>query len=65
MMKEVKKYEAPTLEVTKIESGDIIMASGTLIDLTKDKLMGKGKIEWSTLTEFSQQSTGESSARAK
>lgn len=46
MMKEVKKYEAPTLEVTKIESGDIIMASGTLINLTDDKLMGKGKIEW-------------------
>lgn len=46
MMKEVKKYEAPTLEVTKIESGDIIMASGTLIDLTNDKLMGKAKIEW-------------------
>ena len=46
IMKKVKKYEAPALEVTKIEIGDIIMASGTLIDLTDDKLMGKGKIKW-------------------
>ena len=46
MMKKVKKYEAPALEVTKIEIGDIIMASGTLIDLTDDKLIGKGKIKW-------------------
>lgn len=45
MMKKMRKYEAPTLEVTKIESGDIIMASA-LINLAGDKLMGKGKINW-------------------
>ncbi len=45
MMKEMKRYEAPTLEVTKIESGDIIMAS-TLKTLDENKLIGNGKIKW-------------------
>ena len=45
MMKEMKKYEAPTLEITKIETGDIIMAS-TLKTLDENKLIGKGKIKW-------------------
>ncbi len=46
MMKEMKKYEAPTLEVTKIESGDIIMASTLKTIEGEGKLMGKGKINW-------------------
>lgn len=44
-MKNIKKYEAPKMSVTKIESDDIIMAS-SLINLDQTKLMGKGKIEW-------------------
>lgn len=44
-MKKNIKYEAPKMSVTKLESDDIIMAS-TLITLDRDKLMGKGKIEW-------------------
>lgn len=44
-MKKTIKYEAPKMSVTKLKSGDIIMAS-TLITLGQGKLMGKGKIEW-------------------
>lgn len=43
--KNLKKYEAPSASVTKVEADDIIMAS-TLITLDKSKLMGKGKINW-------------------
>ena len=48
MMKEknLKKYEAPLVSVTQIETEDVIMAS-TLINITDEtKLMGKGKIKW-------------------
>ena len=44
-MKSIKKYEAPKMSVTIIESDDIIMVS-SLINLDQTKLMGKGKIEW-------------------
>lgn len=48
MMKEknLKNYEAPSVSVTQIKAEDIIMASGTLINLEDSKLMGKGKINW-------------------
>ena len=46
-MRNNKKYEAPEVNVTVIEAGDVIMASGTLINLDDpSKLMGKGKVEW-------------------
>ena len=45
-MRNNKTYEAPEMNVTVIEAGDVIMASGTLINLDPSKLMGKGKVEW-------------------
>lgn len=46
-MRNNKTYEAPEVNVTVIEADDIIMASGTLINLDDpSKLMGKGKVEW-------------------
>lgn len=46
-MRNNKTYEAPEVNVTVIEAGDVIMASGTLINLDDpSKLMGKGKVEW-------------------
>lgn len=46
-MRNNKTYEAPEINVTVIEAGDVIMASGTLINLDDpSKLMGKGKVEW-------------------
>ena len=45
-MKNNKTYEAPKMNVTVIEADDVIMASGTLINLETSKLMGHGKVEW-------------------
>ena len=46
-MRNNKTYEAPEVNVTVIEADDVIMASGTLINLDDpSKLMGKGKVEW-------------------
>lgn len=38
------KYEAPSLKVTELQTKDVIMAS--LITLTGDKLLGKGRVDW-------------------
>ena len=46
-MRNNKTYGAPEVNVTVIEADDVIMASGTLINLDDpSKLMGKGKVEW-------------------
>lgn len=45
-MRNNKTYEAPEMNVTVIEADDVIMASGTLINLETSKLMGNGKVEW-------------------
>lgn len=47
MMKEMnlKKYEAPFMNVTQIKTEDVIMAS-TLKTIDSNKLMGKGKVNW-------------------
>lgn len=46
-MRNNKTYEAPEMNVTVIEADDVIMASGTLINLDDpSKLMGKGKVNW-------------------
>ena len=46
-MRNNKTYEAPEVNVTVIEADDVIMASGTLINLDDpSKLMGKGKVVW-------------------
>ena len=46
-MRNNKTYEAPEVNVTVIEADDVIMASGTLINLDDPSmLMGKGKVEW-------------------
>lgn len=46
MVKEARKnYEAPKFSVTELCAEDIIMAS-TLITLTQDNLLGKGKVNW-------------------
>ena len=46
-MRNNKTYEAPEMNVTVIKAGDVIMASGTLINLDDpSKLMGEGKVNW-------------------
>ncbi len=45
MERNKKKYIAPSLEVTEIETADVITASGIFEDVDTDNNIGIGKIE--------------------
>lgn len=49
-----KKYEAPTIYVTEIETEDILMTSGLLGSelLTKNEILGHGTIDYYNMIEI-------------
>lgn len=48
MKKEIKKYEAPSVNITEIKTEDVLMTSaGALSSIGEDKLLGPtGKIKY-------------------